>query len=264
MSGLDLGGARNRLRPGPISWELHFTATCASTQDLARQALKAGAGSGYLIATDFQSAGRGRQGRGWSAPAGRALLFSAILPPAGLTGLTPLLAGLAVADGIAEATGIAPEIKWPNDLLYGGRKLAGILAERPSSGLTIIGVGINVNQSEDELPPAADATSVAIELGHELARESLLAGVLNSLNAGWGRAAAEGSDWIVPEVRRRVSMLGREVSFTIDGVSQQGVAEDIDAAGGLVVRFRDGRRTTMLAGDVREVRPARNAPSEPL
>jgi BirA family biotin operon repressor/biotin-[acetyl-CoA-carboxylase] ligase len=248
-----------KLQRHAISWDPQFIPRCDSTQGLARNAIDAGAGPGWLALTDFQVRGRGRQGRSWDAPPGRALLFSALLrSPVTTVSLTPLLAGLAVGQGIAAATGLPIELKWPNDVLVGGRKLGGVLCERPSGMLVIVGVGVNVNQSEQELSAELAATSIAIELGHHVAREPVLVALLNAFDDHWQRAAREGDGWIVSAWRSRSPMLGREVTFNLGGVQQAGMAEDISPDGALVIRAADGRLTTVSAGDVREVRTLRS------
>ena len=254
MNGFDLAMVSANLRRGAIPWDPHFTPTCDSTQSLARHAIEGGASAGFVAVTDFQARGRGRQGRTWDAPPGRALLFSAVLePPFQTPSLAPLLAGLAVGQGIEDAMGIVTELKWPNDVLAGGRKLAGILCERPPGRLIIVGVGLNVNQSADELPTEI-ATSISIELGHMVPREPLLIALLDTFDTHWQRAAKEGATWIVSTWRRKSQMLGRAVTFSLFGVQQEGVAEDISPDGALVIRARDGRLTSLAAGDVREVR----------
>src|SRR4030081_404650 len=110
-------------------------------------AAPAGAGQGWTVVTDLQLEGRGRRGRPWIAPDGTALLFSTILqPPVDVLALLPLLAALSVAGGIEVATGVVPELKWPNDILFKGHKLAGILLEHPGGAAVVLGVGVNVNQ----------------------------------------------------------------------------------------------------------------------
>src|SRR5438093_5641019 len=126
-----------------------FVERCASTQRLLD-----GAPEGAVVATDEQTAGRGRLGRSWHAPAGTSLLFSIALAPTVPAERLPelsVVAGEAVADAIAAETGLAPTIKLPNDVLVRGRKVAGILAEA-SEGRVVLGIGVNVSQHEDELP----------------------------------------------------------------------------------------------------------------
>jgi len=255
VSSFELDRVRGRLITGEIPWSLQYEATCDSTQDLARMAAAQGADQGWTIVTDFQRGGRGRLGRAWVAPAGQALLFSTILwPPIDVFPLLPLLAAVTVAGGIEVSTAAAPDLKWPNDVLLNGGKLAGILLERPAGPAVILGVGVNVNQSAADLPDGA--TSLRAELGHPLDREALLAAILNDLANAYDRADREGVDWIVPAWRSRSSMLGRPITFHRDGAPIRGLAEDIGDDGALRVRTVDGTRITLVAGEVEQVRLA--------
>ncbi len=154
---------------------------CDSTQRL----LPENAPEGAVAATDEQTAGRGRLGRAWVAPARSSVLTSVALrpdvPTANLAELS-VVAGRACAAAIAELTGLAPQVKWPNDVLVDGRKVAGILAEA-REGRVVLGVGINVSQREDELPARADhpATSLLLETGVAVPRAELLAALLDHL-----------------------------------------------------------------------------------
>jgi BirA family transcriptional regulator, biotin operon repressor / biotin---[acetyl-CoA-carboxylase] ligase len=253
MSAIALDQVRARLTPGEIVWRLHYEAACDSTQDLARAAAARGAEQGWTVVTDLQHEGRGRQGRSWVAPAETALLFSTILrPPVDVLPLLPLLAAVTVAGGIEVATGAAPDLKWPNDVLLRGKKLAGILLERPAGADVILGVGLNVNQLPADLPDGA--TSLVLELGRQLEREPLLAAILNDLSNAYERADREGVDWIVPGWRSRSSMLGKLVTFTRNGAPFRGTAEDVGEDGALQVRLEDGRRISVVAGEVAGVR----------
>lgn len=253
MSALVLNRVRIGLVAGEITWTLHYEPVCRSTQDLARAAAARGAQQGWTVVTDLQQEGRGRQGRSWVAPAETALLFSTILrPPRDVLPLLPLLAGVTVAGGIEASTGALPDLKWPNDILLNGKKLAGILLERPVGADVILGVGLNVNQSSKELPDGA--TSLRVELGHELEREPLLAAILNDLGNAYERADREGIGWIVPGWRSRSSMLGDAVTFRRNGELIRGIAEDIADDGALQVRLDDGSRINVVAGEVERVR----------
>jgi BirA family transcriptional regulator, biotin operon repressor / biotin---[acetyl-CoA-carboxylase] ligase len=159
-----------------------YVVRCASTQRLLD-----GAPEGAVAVTDEQTEGRGRLGRSWHAPAGSSLLFSIVLTPPVAADRLPelsLVAGAAVADAIAEVTGLAPTVKHPNDVLIGGRKVAGILAEA-SEGRVVLGIGINVSQAEAELPPGVDATSLRAAGAKDGDRGQLLATVLARLEAGY-------------------------------------------------------------------------------
>ncbi len=249
----DLALVSSQLATGEIIWSLHYEPACDSTQDLARAAAAGGAEPGWTVTTDLQRRGRGRRGRSWTAPAGQALLFSTVLrPPVDVLPLMPLLAAITVAGGVELSSGAAPELKWPNDVLLNGKKLAGILLERPPGPSLVLGVGLNVNQSASEL--SEGATSLAVELGHPVAREGLLAAILNDLGNAYERADREGVDWIRPGWRSRTSMLGKPVTFRRDGLLVRGLAEDVDADGALLVRIADGTRVSVVAGDVELVR----------
>lgn len=160
-----------------------FVPACPSTQRLLD-----GHSEGAVAATDFQSEGRGRLGRSWEAPPGSSLLFSLVLEPAvapeRLPELTPL-AGRAVADAVAALTGLATAVKEPNDVLVDGRKLAGILGEA-AEGRVVLGIGVNVRQSPEELPdrPVYPATSLALERS-DVGRSELLAEILARLESAY-------------------------------------------------------------------------------
>ena len=253
MSAIVLDRVRAQLVPGEIVWTMHYEPSCSSTQDLARAAAADGAEEGWTVVTDLQREGRGRQGRSWIAPPETAILFSTILrPPLDVLPLMPLLAALTVAGGIEVSTGAVPDLKWPNDILLHGKKLAGILLERPAGSGVVLGVGVNVNQSREDL--LEGGTSLAVELGHELEREPLLAAILNDLSNAYERADREGVGWILPGWRSRSSMLGKAVAFHREGALIRGVAEDVLEDGALRVRLDDGSRISVIAGEVERVR----------
>jgi len=244
---------RPHLQAGPISWSIRWEPSVTSTQDLARAAASEGEPEGWTIVTDRQEQGRGRLGRPWLAASQRDLLFSLLLyPETSLLSLLPLLAGLALAEGLSLASGLSVDLKWPNDVLIGERKLAGVLLERGPRDAVALGVGLNVNSTDAELPP--EATSISIALGHPVGRESLLAAVLNAIGEGVGRVRRDGSGFIVPAWRRNSSMLGRRVSYQEQGKACLATAEDLEDDGALRVRLDDGTHHRLYAGDVRMVR----------
>ncbi|MEA2219700.1 MAG: BirA family transcriptional regulator [Solirubrobacteraceae bacterium] len=214
---------------------LHLRAT-DSTNDRARALAMAGAPHGMLVTAGEQSAGRGRQGRTWSAPPGRALLASLVLRD-----VPPLLA-LASAVAVADVVGPDAAIKWPNDVLLGGRKVAGILAEgRPQEGWAVLGIGVNVAVRGEDLPPevAARATGLGLKAADV---EPMIAALLTALELRLGQE----TDEILAAYRARDALLGREVRWQ-DG---RGTAAGIDAAGRLLVERADGRRDALEAGEV--------------
>ncbi len=206
-----------------------------STNARARELATRGAPHGTLVTATEQSAGRGRQGRTWSAPAGRALLCSIVIrdPPR----LLPLAAGVAVA----ELAGADARIKWPNDVLVGGRKVAGILVEaRLQEGWAVVGIGVNVALRPEDFPP--ELRDRAGTLGREpSAIEPALEGLLRGLER-W-LTAESGS--VLEAVRARDALLGREVRWG----SRTGTAAGIDGDGRLVVRTDTGQ-VALDAGEV--------------
>ena len=220
---------------------LHLRRT-ASTNDRARELALAGAPHGTLVTAEEQSAGRGRQGRRWSAPAGRALLMSVVLRGAP-SPLLPLVAAVAVA----EVCGPDARIKWPNDVLIDGRKVAGILAEgRPQEGWAVLGIGLNVAVDLATLPPELHDT--ATTLGRSPAdvgpcRTQLLGALARAL----ALPAAE----LLATWRSRDALRGARVGWG----GGEGLAAGIDAKGRLLVDGPAGR-VVLDAGEVHLLRPA--------
>jgi BirA family biotin operon repressor/biotin-[acetyl-CoA-carboxylase] ligase len=214
---------------------LHLRST-TSTSDRARELAVAGAPHGTLVTASEQSAGRGRQGRVWTAPAGCALLMSLVLrdPP----DLLPLAAGVAVA----RACGAGARVKWPNDVLLEGRKVAGILAEgRPQEGWAVLGVGVNVAVRLSDLPAELHGSAGTLGLSERevpLVRSRLLDELEGALAMEEGEA--------LEAFRRLDALRGREVSWS----GGRGVAAGIDGEGRLVVELPGGGRTELSAGEV--------------
>jgi BirA family biotin operon repressor/biotin-[acetyl-CoA-carboxylase] ligase len=199
-----------------------------STNRRARELAAAGAPHGTLITAAAQTAGRGRQGRRWESPPGSALLCSLILREH--DALLSLRAGLAVADVAGEAA----RVKWPNDVLVDGRKVAGVLVEgRPHEGLAVVGIGVNVSAAPPGVPDAA-----------ALGRDDVEA-VLGELLAALERRLDEDAATALDALRARDALLG--VRVTWDG--GEGVAEGIDGSGALLVRT-DAGLAALSAGEV--------------
>jgi BirA family biotin operon repressor/biotin-[acetyl-CoA-carboxylase] ligase len=232
------------LLEGRFGRPYRFVARCESTQDL----LGPDDPEGAVVVADEQTAGRGRQGRRWLAPAGTAILSSTLLrPPAGRRQPElSLVAGVAVADAIEATLGLSAQIKWPNDVLVNRKKVAGILAEARGDAV-VLGIGVNVNQRRDELPP--DATTPAASLrtidGVERAREPILAQILARLEHHYDLWRDGGLDAIYVDLGSRDFLRGRRVS--VDGVS--GTAARIDRLGRLVLDV-DGEERALESGEV--------------
>ena len=229
-------------------------ARTGSTNDVAR-ALAQSAPAGTTVIADEQSAGRGQHGRRWESAPGTSLLMSVVLraqPGAGALGAAPLRVGLAVADAIEELTALRPAVKWPNDVLVGGRKIAGILCEgmhAASGSIVIAGIGINVLQQPADFAGelAQHATSLLTATGTAVARADLAGRVLRALDV---LADTIGESLTAAELQRfaeRDALRGRQI--TIDGEAA-GTAAGISADGALLVEYQ-GRVRRVHAGTVR-------------
>jgi BirA family biotin operon repressor/biotin-[acetyl-CoA-carboxylase] ligase len=216
---------------------LHF-ASVGSTSDVARELALGGAPHGALVTAGAQTAGRGRQGRAWTTQPGAALAMSLVLRD----GVGPLLT-LAAAVAVARACGDEARIKWPNDVLVGGRKVAGILAEgRPGEGWVVLGIGVNVAVRVEDLP--SELRARAGTLGRALADvEPFLSSLLAHLDA----ALAAAPEAVLAAWRGRDVLLGEEVGW---GEGERGVARGIDDDGHLLVERADGSSTALHAGEV--------------
>jgi BirA family biotin operon repressor/biotin-[acetyl-CoA-carboxylase] ligase len=205
-----------------------------STNEHARALAAAGAPHGTLVTAGFQTAGRGRQGRTWTAPPGRALLLSLIVRE--VDPLLPLRAGLAVAD----LAGPAALVKWPNDVLLDGRKVAGVLVEaRPQEGWAVVGIGVNAAIDPAALPAELRAGTLGRRPGE-------LEAVLEELLGHLSRRLAEPAAAILAALRARDALLERALSWP----GGEGVGAGIDERGSLLVRRPDGTMTVLDAGEV--------------
>jgi BirA family biotin operon repressor/biotin-[acetyl-CoA-carboxylase] ligase len=249
---LDVEAVRARLREAAARWRIRHLRQCSSTQELAEEAVRAGEAAGLVLSTDFQSAGRGRRGGSWTAPAGTGLLVSILLqPPPRLLPLTPLLAGIAVVDGIEACCGLRTELKWPNDVMVRELKLAGILVVSHGS-TAIVGIGVNVASHPEGL--GIGAASLASELGRPVAREPLLAAILDALAGGLRQAAASGPGFTRSAWLARSSMVGRRFAFEKAGVETIAVAKDLMEDGTLLAVTDGGAELRLVAGSVRHLR----------
>lgn len=240
--------ARAADRLGPFAGQMFWYASVSSTNDVAASLADRGAAEGAVVAANAQSAGRGRQGRSWASPPGAGLYVSTVLrPPRDAVRVLTIAAGVAVAEGIEAATGLDAALKWPNDVYVGERKLAGVLAEAADAmQYVVLGIGINVMPAAYPPDVAARATSLEEELGRSLDRGLLLAECLAALARRYDELRGGRTGGVLDAWRRRAApTLGRRVRWEAAGSTIEGVAEDIDDTGALVVRTGGG--TMMVA-----------------
>ncbi|MEP6599546.1 MAG: biotin--[acetyl-CoA-carboxylase] ligase [Actinomycetota bacterium] len=217
---------------------------------------------GAVLVAEHQTAGRGRLERTWVSPARSALTFSVLLrptTPTGTWGWLPLLAGVALRDAVARV-GVGAMLKWPNDLLVGPRpaKAAGLLAQVAGDAV-VLGIGLNVNTTQDELP-VPTATSLVLA-GGSADRSALLVDVLGRLGQRYRDWLAAGGDaercGLAADYRRHCATIGRRVAVTgTDGALIEATATGVDADGRLVLDVGAGNERVIAAGDVAHLRPA--------
>ncbi|MCR5980018.1 biotin--[acetyl-CoA-carboxylase] ligase [Gordonia jinghuaiqii] len=237
-------------------------ATGSTNADLVERAATEPVGGTVRITTD-QTAGRGRHARTWTAPAGTQLAMSAAVDVGDHTedlGWLSLLAGLAAVQGIGEAMGLRPTLKWPNDVLVGGKKVAGILSEytrtdhtqKRSGGIAVIGTGLNTTIPQDQLP-VPTATSLRVATGRDVPLTDLAASYLRALSDLldlWPHDL----DGLAARYRESSDTIGRRVRLVLPGDSEVvGTATGFDPAGRIIIDA-DGRQVVAAAGDVTHLR----------
>ncbi len=246
--------------PGGLWTSLEVADSVESSNVTLVQLASAGGASGTVLVAEEQTAGRGRHERSWSAPQYTSVMVSVLVRPSvepARWGWVPLLTALAVVDALGQL-GVSATVKWPNDVLAGHRKIAGVLCEvvpAPGGSAIVAGWGINVDQVADEMP-ADTATSVRME-GGRVDRPALLVGVLAAWESWYLRWAADDGR-LVTAYTRYSSTLGQDVRLHLpDGGQLEGRATRIDAGGGLVVQAQ-GREHVVAAADVVHLRHEAN------
>lgn len=241
--------------------------TVTSTNAVAADRARDGAPEGTVVVAEHQTSGRGRLDRSWEAPPRSSLVFSLVLrptvPPASWPWL-PLLTGYTLAKGLRGRGYAGVAVKWPNDVLVGERKVAGILVERvdtPSGPAAVVGVGLNVSQQQEEIP-VPTGTSLTLETGEEPDRTALLKALLSDLREAydaWQVGGSDGAARLRSSYTAACVTVGREVRVGLpSGETVQGRATGVDGEGRLVVVHAAGE-IAVGAGDVVHVRPTPGA-----
>jgi BirA family transcriptional regulator, biotin operon repressor / biotin---[acetyl-CoA-carboxylase] ligase len=230
-----------------------------STNDIIEKLARDGVKEGAVVFAESQTKGRGRLGRKWVSPSGKGLWFSVLLrPPLRPVEATELTvaAATALARAIQVELNLSADIKWPNDLLLRGRKVAGILTEMSAEldrvNYLILGVGLDVNQAAADFPEDVGrlATSLQLETGQIVDRASLAAAILRELDRDYTRILAGEFPAVADEWESRCTTIGQNVSIRMGARRVQGRAESLDDAGALLVRTEHGRIERVIGGDV--------------
>lgn len=242
-----------------VGTALRFRESVGSTNDLLKQAAREGTAEGAVLVADEQTSGRGRRGRTWAAPPGSSLLVSVLLRPGWLPAadafLLTMLAATSAVEALEAETGVAIELKWPNDLQTGGRKLGGILVETElaQNGISwaVLGCGINVNWDPRSMPElSTTATSLQTESGAAVSRRALLRALLRRLDTRYRTLRSGAREELWAAWRDRLGTLGRAVHVDTPQGPIDGVAESVAPDGCLLVRDAEGRPHSVSAGDV--------------
>jgi len=242
-----------------IGRDIHVFEQTTSTNDVADKFARDGVKEGVVVFAEAQTKGRGRLGRKWLSPAGKGLWFSVLLRPdlrpQETTQLT-VAAATALRRAIHSQTGLQPEIKWPNDILIRGRKVAGILtelhAELDRTKYVILGIGVDANQTVKDFPTELRrlATSIRIETGQVADRAELATQILRELDHDYGRICAGDFESVADEWERHCTTLGCNVVIQIGERKAQGRAESLDPDGALLLRTQHGHLERIIGGDV--------------
>ena len=260
---LDAESIRSKLQSLMIGQRLVCLKRTFSTNADALRLAEDGADEGTVVIADAQSAGKGRRGRAWSSPEGVNLYCSVLLRPKIMPNAAPqltFLSAVAVARAIEATTDLKPGIKWPNDVLIAGKKVAGLLnemsAETDAINFVILGIGVNLNMSADQFPDNLryPATSILLESGSKVVRTSFVAIMLNELDKLYADFLILGFAPVRREWEQRCIANGRQVAVSDDGADvASGMFAGIDEDGALLLQTCEGKIKRILSGDVRVI-----------
>jgi BirA family biotin operon repressor/biotin-[acetyl-CoA-carboxylase] ligase len=248
-----LGGAR------VVGRDIRVFEKTTSTNDIVEKLARDGVKEGVAVFAETQTHGRGRLGRKWISPARKGLWFSVLLRPALLpyeTTRITVASATALRRAIADCTGLRAEIKWPNDIVVGGRKTAGILTELSAEldrvKYVVLGVGVDVNLGASDLPAELrkTATSLRIELGKPVSRPDLAVAILMQLDVAYARICGGKFTAVADEWEEHCTTIGQRVAIQVGNRRIQGRAESLGDEGALLVRTEHGRLERVVGGDV--------------
>ncbi len=256
---LDRGQILEGLETREIGRILHVHDEVTSTNDLAMALGDAGAPHGTAVVAERQTRGRGRLGRAWVSPPGVGLWTSVLLRPPIPASAAPamtLAAGVAAAEAIEAEAGVVATLKWPNDVLLDGRKVAGILTELRTEvqavAHLVVGIGINVHQGRSEFAPELAETAISLRqaTGRAPSRVLLLRQLFARLEAWYQRFLGEGPAVVAGAAAARMPMLGRRVVAVAGAERCEGTAIRLDGEGALILELGDGRTRRLLAAEI--------------
>jgi BirA family transcriptional regulator, biotin operon repressor / biotin---[acetyl-CoA-carboxylase] ligase len=234
--------------------EIYRYASLPSTMNKAVELAQAGCPSGTVVVAEEQTAGQGRFGRAWHSEPGAGLYVSEVLRPKICPDSLPLVTlalGLATAETLTDVAGVAPDLRWPNDVLLNGRKCAGILVQL-HDGVLIAGIGINVNHTSFPRELTNAATSLRLVTGREQDLQNILTALIDSIDEHLDNLLRNGRESVLRAFSQASSYVrGRRVAVEQGGVEITGVTDGLDPQGFLVLRQDNGKRTLILAGGVR-------------
>jgi BirA family biotin operon repressor/biotin-[acetyl-CoA-carboxylase] ligase len=251
-------------RGGPRLACVEWPASIESTSTRLKELARGSAPEWTVVLADTQAAGRGREGRTWVSPPGGLYLSVLLRPRLAKVGLLPLAAGVAVAEAAGEM-GVRAELKWPNDVLVSGRKLAGILSEAASgpAGVewVVLGIGVNVSQDPASLPPElrAEVTSLAVEGARDVSVCAVAAAVLSRLAVGYEALRTDPGEVLSAWHRHAAAWWGSLVDVRAGEAALRGRLLEVDGEGALVLELEGGERRRLLSGEVTRVRRAAGA-----
>ncbi len=236
-----------------VGKRLLFFQELTSTMDEAARQAESGADEGTVVIAENQTSGRGRQGRNWVSSEGNLYLSVLFRPTLEALPMISILAGVATVRTIRTCTGSNPRIKWPNDVMLGGKKVGGILVESAVQGdqvaYAVLGIGINIGLDVETLGDIRDSTtSLNTAVGQPVSREDLLRQLLHDLDGLYLQVMQGGP--VFSEWKSMLETLGQRVHARESGDSYTGLAEGVDELGNLQLRLEDGRMVTLTAGDV--------------